>query len=122
MAMGAVFSAMEVIPLVLLTFEAWRFIDATERISLVIGYYKHCLPAQMGRDVPHRRGLLELSPVRGVRLPINLPIVSYYEIGTAFTANHAHGVLMGVYGMLAIGFFMFIADTSFHPTEVRRGR
>jgi nitric oxide reductase subunit B len=40
---------------------------------------------------------------------INLPIVSYYEIGTAFTANHGHGAMMGVYGMLAIGFFMFVA-------------
>ena len=40
---------------------------------------------------------------------INLPIVSYYEIGTQFTANHAHGAMMGVYGMLAMGFFMFVA-------------
>ena len=46
---------------------------------------------------------------------INLPIVSYYEIGTAFTANHAHGALMGVYGMLAIGFFMFIARHFIRP-------
>ena len=30
---------------------------------------------------------------------INLPIVSYYEIGTALTANHAHAAMMGVYGM-----------------------
>jgi nitric oxide reductase subunit B len=34
--------------------------------------------------------------------------VSYYEIGTQFTANHAHSALMGVYGMLAIAFFMFV--------------
>jgi len=26
---------------------------------------------------------------------INLPIVSYYEIGTALTANHAHAAMMG---------------------------
>ena len=32
---------------------------------------------------------------------INLPIVSYYEIGTALTANHGHAAMMGVYGMLA---------------------
>jgi nitric oxide reductase subunit B len=29
---------------------------------------------------------------------INLPIVSYYEIGTALTANHEHAAMMGVYG------------------------
>jgi nitric oxide reductase subunit B len=38
---------------------------------------------------------------------INLPIVSYYEIGTALTTAHAHGAMMGVYGMLAAGFALF---------------
>ena len=38
---------------------------------------------------------------------INLPIVSYYEIGTALTANHAHTAMMGVYGMLAVGLALF---------------
>ena len=38
---------------------------------------------------------------------INLPIVSYYEIGTALTANHGHAAMMGVYGMLAIGLMLF---------------
>ena len=38
---------------------------------------------------------------------INLPIVSYYEIGTALTANHAHAAMMGVYGMLAVGLALF---------------
>jgi nitric oxide reductase subunit B len=52
---------------------------------------------------------------------INLPIVSYYEIGTAFTANHGHGALMGVYGMLAIGFFMFVARY-FIPPDRRSER
>jgi nitric oxide reductase subunit B len=39
--------------------------------------------------------------------PINLPIVSYYEIGTALTANHGHAAMMGVYGMLAVGLALF---------------
>jgi nitric oxide reductase subunit B len=38
---------------------------------------------------------------------INLPIVSYYEIGTALTSNHGHTAMMGVYGMLAVGFAFF---------------
>jgi nitric oxide reductase subunit B len=38
---------------------------------------------------------------------INLPVVSYYEIGTALTANHGHTAMMGVYGMLAIGLLLF---------------
>ena len=38
---------------------------------------------------------------------INLPVVSYYEIGTALTVNHAHAAMMGVYGMLAVGLALF---------------
>jgi nitric oxide reductase subunit B len=38
---------------------------------------------------------------------INLPAVSYYEIGTALTANHGHAAMMGVYGMLAVGLALF---------------
>jgi nitric oxide reductase subunit B len=38
---------------------------------------------------------------------INLPIVSYYEIGTTLTANHGHTAMFGVYGMLAVGLMLF---------------
>jgi len=38
---------------------------------------------------------------------INLPIVSYYEVGTALTANHGHAAMMGVYGMMAVGLALF---------------
>jgi nitric oxide reductase subunit B len=38
---------------------------------------------------------------------INLPVVSYYEIGTALTSNHGHAAMMGVYGMLAVGLALF---------------
>jgi nitric oxide reductase subunit B len=111
MAMGAFFSAMEVIPLVLLTFEAWRFM----RLG----------GAQPGETVlntseehfPHKWAVMFLSAVgfwnfvgAGVfGFLINLPVVSYWEIGTQFTANHGHAAMMGVYGMLAIGFFVFVA-------------
>jgi nitric oxide reductase subunit B len=52
---------------------------------------------------------------------INLPVVSYWEIGTQFTANHAHAAMMGVYGMLAIGFFVFVA-AYFVPRDSRTER
>ena len=48
---------------------------------------------------------------------INLPIVSYYEIGTQFTANHAHGAMMGVYGMLAVAFLIFVARYFIPPNR-----
>lgn len=32
---------------------------------------------------------------------INLPIVSYYEVGAILTPNHGHAAMMGVFGMRA---------------------
>ncbi len=122
MAMGATFSAMEVIPLVLLTFEAWRFVrlggSQTTELSRAAG----------NPNFPHYWAVMFLIAVgfwnflgAGVfGFLINLPIVSYYEIGTQFTANHAHGAMMGVYGMLAISFFMFVARYFIPPD--RRSR
>jgi nitric oxide reductase subunit B len=111
MALGAFFSAMEVIPLLLLTYEAWRFMQ----LGAPPGQ-----PSLLGADsshFPHKWAVMFLIAVgfwnflgAGVfGFLINLPVVSYYEIGTAFTANHGHGAMMGVYGMLAMGFFMFVA-------------
>lgn len=39
---------------------------------------------------------------------INLPIISYYEIGTILTPNHAHAAMMGVFGMLVIALMVFV--------------
>ena len=111
MSLGAFFSAMEVIPLVLLTFEAWRFmrLGGAEQGQSALG--------ASSTRFPHKWAVMFLIAVgfwnflgAGVfGFLINLPIVSYWEIGTQFTANHAHGAMMGVYGMLAMGFFMFVA-------------
>mgnify|MGYP000903446408 FL=1 len=103
MALGATFSAMEVIPLLLLTLEAWGFIRSGERAT--------------GDSHLHRWAVWFLVAVgvwnffgAGVfGFLINLPVVSYYEIGTNLTANHGHTAMMGVYGMLAIGLLLFCA-------------
>jgi nitric oxide reductase subunit B len=104
LALGAFFSALEVIPLTFLTVEAWSFMRLGARQE-----------ARSPTPFPHRWAIMFLAAVgfwnflgAGVfGFLINLPIVSYYEIGTALTANHAHAAMMGVYGMLAVGFAMF---------------
>jgi nitric oxide reductase subunit B len=104
MALGAFFSAAEVIPLTFLTVEAWAFLQLGSRQS-----------AGDTKPFPHRWAVMFLVAVgfwnflgAGIfGFLINLPIVSYYQIGTALTANHAHGAMMGVYGMLAVGLAMF---------------
>jgi nitric oxide reductase subunit B len=111
MALGAFFSAMEVVPLVLLTFEAWRFmrLGGPKPGETVIN--------TSDERFPHKWAVMFLAAVgfwnfvgAGVfGFLINLPVVSYWEIGTQFTANHGHAAMMGVYGMLAIGFLVFVA-------------
>lgn len=104
MALGAFFSAAEVIPLTFLTVEAWSFLQ----LGTVQG-------EKSPRPFPHYWAVMFLAAVgfwnflgAGVfGFLINLPVVSYYEIGTALTANHAHASMMGVYGMLAAGLALF---------------
>lgn len=38
---------------------------------------------------------------------INLPVVNYFEHGTYLTVNHGHGALFGVYGMLSVALLLF---------------
>jgi nitric oxide reductase subunit B len=38
---------------------------------------------------------------------INLPIVSYFEVGTTLTPNHGHAAMFGVFGMLALAVVFF---------------
>ncbi len=104
MALGAFFSALEVIPLTFLTVEAWSFLQLGSRQE-----------ASSRSPFPHRWAVMFLVAVgfwnflgAGVfGFLINLPIVSYYQIGTALTSNHAHAAMMGVYGMMAVGLALF---------------
>ncbi len=104
MALGAFFSAAEVIPLTLLTLEASSFLQ--------LGAHQG---SRSRTPFPHFWAVMFLASVgfwnflgAGIfGFMINLPIVSYYEIGTAMTANHAHAAMMGVYGMLAVGLMLF---------------
>ncbi|MBP2705078.1 cbb3-type cytochrome c oxidase subunit I [Microbispora sp. RL4-1S] len=104
LALGAFFSAMEVVPLTFLTVEAWSFVRLGARQQ-----------AESRTPFPHRWAVMFLVAVgfwnflgAGVfGFLINLPVVSYYEIGTGLTANHAHASMMGVYGMLAVAFCLF---------------
>jgi nitric oxide reductase subunit B len=104
MALGAFFSAAEVIPLTFLTVEAWSFVQLGARQE-----------SRSVKPFPHRWAVMFLVAVgfwnflgAGIfGFLINLPIVSYYEIGTALTANHGHAAMMGVYGMLAVGLAFF---------------
>ena len=110
MALGSVFSTLQVVPLVLLTLEAWRF----SRMSR-IGSARHRSNGGNALAFAHAEVFLFLIAVNfwnfmgaGVfGLMINLPIVNYYEHGTYLTVNHAHAALFGVYGNLSIAGLLF---------------
>jgi nitric oxide reductase subunit B len=104
MALGAFFSAAEVIPLTFLTVEAWSFLQlGTRRESKSVTAFPHFWSVMFLASV----GFWNFLGAGVFGFLINLPVVSYYEIGTALTANHGHAAMMGVYGMLAVGLALF---------------
>jgi len=106
MALAACFSAMEVVPLTLLTLDAWDFVRLRRR---------RC--EECGETFADRYGLaIKFLMAVGVwnfvgagifGFLINLPIVSYFEVGTVLTPNHGHAALFGVFGMLALAVVVF---------------
>ncbi len=110
LAIGSVFSTLQVVPLILLTLEAWQFRNA---------------PQRAGAAFAHREAFLFLLGVNfwnflGAGMfgfLINLPIVNYYEHGTYLTVNHGHAALMGVYGNLAIAMIVFCARSLVEPAR-----
>jgi nitric oxide reductase subunit B len=104
MALGAFFSAAEVIPLTFLTLEAWSFLQlGAEQGARAVTPFPHHWAVMFLASV----GFWNFLGAGVFGFLINLPIVSYYEIGTALTANHGHAAMMGVYGMLAVGLALF---------------
>lgn len=107
MSLSALFSVLEVVPLTLLTLDAWDFVMTTR------GECERCGQRVM---VPHKWTFYFLMAVGFWNFVgagmfgflINLPIVSYYEVGTVLTPNHGHAALMGVFGMLAIALMVFV--------------
>jgi nitric oxide reductase subunit B len=101
MAVGACFSALEVVPLVLLGREAWHNWHMHTRAPWMqnLRWPLCCFAAvafwnMLGAGV---FGFL-----------INPPLSLYYVQGLNTTAVHAHAALFGVYGFLAIGFTLLV--------------
>lgn len=106
MALSASFSALEVVPLILLTLEASGFVrlmrhktdEKGEKISFPHKWTFYFLIAV---------GVWNFIGAGILGFLINLPVISYYETGTNLTANHGHAALMGVFGMLGLAFLVF---------------
>lgn len=106
MGLASCFSALEVVPLTLLTLDASGFIQLRKRNQLADG-----------TDMASKQkwaiyffiavGVWNFVGAGIFGFLINTPIVSYFEMGTTLTANHGHAAMFGVFGMLALGVLVF---------------
>ncbi len=99
MALGAVFSALEVVPLALIAFEAhdhWR----AERHAPWVARYR--MPLKFFLAV----AFWNLVGAGVLGFLINPPLALYYMQGLLTTPAHGHAALFGVYGMLGIGLLL----------------
>lgn len=103
LALGSVFSALEVVPLVLVGFEAWeniRLSRGTAQSSWITAYkwpiYFFVAVAFWNFVGAGLFGFM-----------INPPVALYYVQGLNLTPVHGHTALFGVYGMLGLGLMLF---------------
>ena len=100
LALGSVFSALEVVPLLFVGYEAWENIrlsrgkDWVQKYKWPINYFVAVAFWNMVGA-----GLFGFM--------INPPIALYYMQGLNTTPVHGHAALFGVYGMLGIGLMLF---------------
>jgi nitric oxide reductase subunit B len=101
MAVGATFSALEVVPLIVLGYEAWENWRLKSRAAWMeqVKWPLMCFVAvafwnMLGAGV--------------FGFMINPPISLYYIQGLNTTPTHAHAALFGVYGFLALGFTLLV--------------
>ncbi|HOX24128.1 MAG TPA: nitric-oxide reductase large subunit [Candidatus Krumholzibacteria bacterium] len=101
LALGATFSALEVVPLVLLGFEAYHNLTLSRAKPWLAAYRWpiNCFVAV---------AFWNLVGAGIFGFLINPPIALYYMQGLNTTPVHGHTALFGVYGMLGIGLMLFV--------------
>ncbi|GAB6909518.1 nitric-oxide reductase large subunit [Desulfosarcina cetonica] len=101
MAVGATFSALEVVPLALIGFEAWETYSTSRMVDWM---EKYRWPIRFFMGV----AFWNLVGAGVFGFLINPPIALYYMQGLNTTPVHAHAALFGVYGLLALGLTLLV--------------
>jgi nitric oxide reductase subunit B len=99
-AVGAVFSALEVVPLALLGLEGWHNYQRTKAAPWV-REYRWPILFFIGVSFWNTVGAGLLG------FAINPPAALYFVQGLNLTPAHGHAALFGVYGLLGIGLMLF---------------
>lgn len=100
LALGSCFSALEVIPLCLLVWEA---------------YTHYRVYKDSHKDFPYKgtfmflvsTGLWNALGAGALGFLINAPAINYFEHGTQWTSAHAHGSMAGVYSFFSVAIMLF---------------
>ncbi|MFZ4619480.1 MAG: nitric-oxide reductase large subunit [Bacteroidota bacterium] len=114
LALGSVFSALEVVPLVFVGFEAMENLKLS-KLSPWIAAYRW--PIYFFVAV----AFWNLVGAGLFGFMINPPIALYYMQGLNTTPVHGHAALFGVYGMLGIGLLLF-SMRAMDPTKEWNGK
>ncbi|MCY4244978.1 MAG: nitric-oxide reductase large subunit [Gammaproteobacteria bacterium] len=100
MALGAVFSALEVVPLALIAFEAHDHWRVEKDAPWMRSYH---VPVMFFLAV----AVWNLVGAGVLGFLINPPLALYYMQGLQTTPAHGHAALFGVYGLLGLGLMLF---------------
>ena len=102
-ALGAVFSALEVVPLVLIGFEAWENIRLAKKRNEINWVSAYKWPIYFFVAV----AFWNFVGAGVFGFLINPPVALYYMQGLNTTPVHGHTALFGVYGLLGLGLMLF---------------
>lgn len=100
-AVGATFSALEVVPLALIGYEAW---ETYQKSTAAAWMEKYKWPIRFFMGV----AFWNLVGAGIFGFLINPPIALYYMQGLNTTPVHAHAALFGVYGLLSLGLVLLV--------------
>lgn len=114
LALGSTFSALEVVPLILIGFEGWHNYKLSQAKEWVRAY-KWPIWCMLSVSFWNMVG----AGIFGFL--INPPIALYYMQGLNTTSLHGHTALFGVYGMLGIGLMLFVAKGLAAPGRWKNG-
>jgi nitric oxide reductase subunit B len=102
-ALGAIFSAFEVVPLTLVGYEAWENIRLAKPMNKAPWIANYKWPIYFFVAV----AFWNLVGAGLFGFLINPPVALYYMQGLNLTPVHGHTALFGVYGMLGLGLTLF---------------
>ncbi|MBN8947781.1 MAG: nitric-oxide reductase large subunit [Rhodanobacter sp.] len=113
-ALGASFSALEVVPLALIGLEAW---DTWKKQHAAPWMARYRWPIMFFVAV----SFWNLVGAGLLGFLVNTPIALYFMQGLNLTAAHGHTALFGVYGMLGMGLMLFCLRGIKPQAEWREG-